>query len=180
MARFIYLAGRTEARQRWHCQRGRGQGWNYCFGDSPQQPQTINAATSTGWENAFYLLICACLHWGARVTRFMQKIQAIPHYVYEEGYSHSQFLLFESQLFVKLTHHDAFTWPAHSTSVDEKTKDSLVPHSSGSIKSLHTLYLNSKQATDSACHQEFEGFHLPGISIAINTIPRKKNNCTFQ
>lgn len=55
-----------------------------------------------------------------------------------------------------------------------KKKDSLVAHSSGSIKFLHNLYLNSKQAIDLACHQEFEGFDLPGISIAINIIPWKK------
>lgn len=105
---------------------------------------------------------------------FMKKNQAISHYICEEGHSHSQFLLFESQLFGKLIHHDTFTWPAHPTSVHEKTKDGLVSHSSGSMKFLHNLYLNCKQATDLACHQEFEGFDLPGISMAINTIPWKK------
>lgn len=72
---------------------------------------------------------------------FMQHIQAISYYDYEEGCSHSQFLLFEPQLFVKLTPHGAFTWPAHPTSAHEKIKDILVPKSSGSVKSLHILYL---------------------------------------
>lgn len=172
MARFIYLAGRTEAAQRWHCQRGHGQGWNFCFGDSPQEPQTINAVFQ--WKNSFlYSDLCLLALMRSTCNIFMQKIQAIAYYVWEEGYSHSQFLLFESQLFGKLTHHETFTWTVHPTRVHEKTKDNLVAHSSGNIKFLHNLYLNSKQATDLACYQDFEGFDLLGISIAINAIPWK-------
>lgn len=53
-------------------------------------------------------------------------------------------------VFGKLTHHDTFTWPAHPSSVHEKIKEKLVAHYSGTIKFLHNLYLNSKQAKDLA------------------------------
>lgn len=143
-----------------------------------------NKCSNLHWVEKLLLSPNLCLSALMRSTCniFMQEIQAISHCVCEERYSHSQFLLFEPQLFGKLTHHDTFTWAAHPTSVDEKTKDSLVAHSAGSIKSLHNLYLNSKQATDLACYQEFEEFDVPGISIAINTIPWMvfNNNCTFQ
>lgn len=116
---------------------------------------------SRAWNNK-----CSNLHWMEKLLLsselylpalmrstcniFTQKIQAISHYVCEEGYSHSQFLLFESQLFGKLTHHDTFTWPAHPSSVQEKIKEKLVAHSTGTINFLHNLYLNSKQATNLA------------------------------
>lgn len=71
-------------------------------------------------------------------------------------------------MFAELTQRDTFTWPVHPTRASKKTKDSL------GIKSLHNAYLDSEQARDSACHQEFEGFHLPGISTEITTIPWQK------
>lgn len=72
-------------------------------------------------------------------------MQAVSYYVYEEGHPHSQFLVSESELFAELPQPDAFSWPAHPTSFLDKTKDSLVPCSSGGIKSLHNMYLDGKQ-----------------------------------
>lgn len=85
-----------------------------------------------------------------------------------------QFLIYESELCAELTQWDTFTHPALPTNVPEKTEDILVPHSSGGIKSLYDLYVDSKKAMVSACHQQSEGFNLPGISAEGNTIPQQK------
>lgn len=69
---------------------------------------------------------------------YAQRMKVILFYICEEGHLQSM-----SQ-FAELTQRDTFTWPAHPTSDPEKTKDSLVPCSSGGIKSLHNAYLDSK------------------------------------
>ena len=172
MARFIYFTWRIDAAERQHRQPGHGQGWTYCFGDSPQELQTMNTVSSTGLENSFYLLICTCTHWwGACVTYFMHRECKPCCTMSMRKDTHT--LNFQSMSLSCL-----LNWPSVIPSpgllippvVPEKTKDILVPRSSGGIKSLHNVYLDSKQATDSACHQEFEGFNLPGISTEINTI----------
>lgn len=180
MARFIYLAGGTEAAQRWHCQQGHGQGWGCCFGDSPQKPQKINAASSTGWKNSFHLLICACLHWwGAHVPFLCRKFKRYHTVsVRKDTHTLNSCSLSPSCLVNWLT-----TIPSPGLLIPPVfIPPGMVAHSSGSIKSLHNLYLNSKQATDLACQQELEGFDVPGISTAINTIPWMvfNNNCAFQ
>lgn len=126
--------------------------------------------TSTGLENSFLSsnLYLPALMRSTCSKLYAQRMQAMLYYVYEEGHPPSQFLVYEAKLLAELTQRDTFTWPAHPTSAPKKTKDSL------GIESLHNVYLDSEQATDLACHQEFEGFHLPGISTEITTIPWQK------